>query len=189
MVNIWPGGTLEKAVYWIPDKLAAEYGKVLREEFVLKPRFRNHAENLMTQLKTSVKSSKEVLFVSIHVRRTDYQDFSKKVLKKKTVGKSYYREAMEYFREEFPNNKIFFLALSDDMSWVRRHLSGAGDLVLAGSEGGSEEERVGQDLAVMANCHHTIVSNGMFGMWGSHLAGGETYTEYGVMAGEVMRSA
>ena len=31
---------------------------------------------------------------------------------------------------------------------------------------------LGEDLALLANCNHTIMSFGTFGMWGAMLAGG-----------------
>ena len=37
------------------------------------------------------------------------------------------------------------------------------------------------DLALMVNCNHTIISRGTYSMWAGRLAGGEYYSEYGVV--------
>ena len=45
---------------------------------------------------------------------------------------------------------------------------------------------VGRDLALLAACNHTIVSQGMFGPWGAFLAGGDMFTKYGVLVQHVL---
>ena len=37
------------------------------------------------------------------------------------------------------------------------------------------------DLALMVNCNHTIITRGTYTMWAAMLAGGEYYSEYGVI--------
>ena len=81
------------------------------------------------------------------------------------------------------------MAVSDDLSWVRSKLGSRRKLVLAGSHGQQELEQldpIGADLALLAACNHTIVSQGVFGMWGAFLAGGDLYTKYGVMVQQVL---
>ena len=48
------------------------------------------------------------------------------------VDRGYFRDAMDYFREEFDN--VLFLYVSDDMEWGRRNVRslGRGDLFFAG---------------------------------------------------------
>ena len=80
--------------------------------------------------------------------------------------------AMDHYLEELPDATVYFLAVSDDMAWVGRALGGRRGLVLAGALGdmggpqgpeslvGGEEglDPVGRDLALLAACNHTIVS-------------------------------
>ena len=40
---------------------------------------------------------------------------------------------------------------------------------------------IGKDLALLAACNHTVISDGSFGFWAAVLAGGEIYTEYGLI--------
>ena len=48
-----------------------------------------------------------------------YEKFNKKPLKK-----SYFKAAMDHFREECDTEKIAFLYVSDDMEWGRQELKG-----------------------------------------------------------------
>ena len=38
---------------------------------------------------------------------------------KKVAGKTYFLEAIEYFQESYPDNQVYFIAVSDDLVWVR----------------------------------------------------------------------
>ena len=123
------------------------------------------------------------------MRRTDYIAFSKKVLGKRVASKAFYMEAIDYFEEEYAEHHVIFLAVSDDLEWVRRELGGRRNLVLAGTHGKGEQgelDSVGVDLAILAACNHTIISQGLFGTWGAFLAGGDVYSTYGVMVRDVL---
>ena len=123
----------------------------------------------------------------------------------KEIGASYFLEAIDHFKEDFPENQIYFVAVSDDPAWVKKHLGGIPGLVVAGSHGEDREgledpddkdelalvgrdhlDPVGRDLALLAACNHTIVSQGMFGPWGAFLAGGDMFTKYGVLVQHVL---
>ena len=38
---------------------------------------------------------------------------------------------------------------------------------------------VGLDLCLLASVDHSVISQGLFGLWGAFLAGGDTYSGYG----------
>lgn len=95
-------------------------------------------------MRTIAGRDKRVLFVGLHVRRTDYVQFSKQVLGKRVASKAFYQEAMDYFEEEYPDHSVYFLAVSDDLNWVRKHLGGRNNLVVAGSHGSGEEDGLGE---------------------------------------------
>ena len=95
-------------------------------------------------MRTIAGRDKRVLFVGLHVRRTDYVQFSKQVLGKRVASKAFYQEAMDYFEEEYPDHSVYFLAVSDDLNWVRKHLGGRSNLVVAGSHGSGEEDGLGE---------------------------------------------
>ena len=105
------------------------------------------------------------------------------------MGPSYFKEATDHFLEDFPHNQIYFVAVSDDLAWVLKHLGTIPGLVVAGSHGKDGEDHldpVGRDLALLAACNHTIVSQGMYGAWGAFLAGGDMFTKYGVLVQHVL---
>ena len=91
----------------------------IRSHLVFRPEYQNFADNILQQIAASDRSGAEVVFVGIHVRRTDYVRFSKVYLNKKVVGKTYFLEAIEYFQESYPDNQVYFVAVSDDLVWVR----------------------------------------------------------------------
>ena len=123
------------------------------------------------------------------------------------MGASYFIEATDHFREDFPDKQIYFVAVSDDPAWVVKYLGKITGLVVAGSHGEDGKDHldpegrdhlnhlvmdhldpVGRDLALLAACNHTIVSQGMFGAWGAFLAGGDMFTKYGVLVQHVLLS-
>ena len=125
----------------------------------------------------------------------------------KEMGASYFIEATDHFREDFPDKQIYFVAVSDDPAWVVKHLGKITGLVVAGSHGEDGKDHldpegrdhlnhvgmdlmdpVGRDLALLAACNHTIVSQGMYGAWGAFLAGGDMFTKYGVLVQHVLLS-
>ena len=129
------------------------------------------------------------------------------MLGEKEMGASYFIEATDHFREDFPDEQIYFVAVSDDPAWVVKHLGKITGLVVAGSHGEDGKDHldpegrdhlnhvdmdhldpVGRDLALLAACNHTIVSQGMYGAWGAFLAGGDMFTKYGVLVQHVLLS-
>ena len=86
---------------------------------VFKPEYQSFADHILQQIADSDRSGAELIFVGLHVRRTDYVQFSKVYLNKKVVGKTYFLEAIEYFQESYPDNQVYFIAVSDDLVWVR----------------------------------------------------------------------
>ena len=70
------------------------------------------------------------------------------------------------------------------MVQVKKNLGKIRGVVVAGTESSSLPpglESAGCDLALLASCNHTIMSQGQFGLWGSFLAGGDIYSRYGPM--------
>ena len=189
VLNFWPEGSEEEASYWVPDAILTQYGTFIRKEFVFKAEYQAHVDRMLKVIKENDKSGKEIIFVGIHVRRTDYIAYSKKILKKSILGKTHFLEGIEYFQEEFPKHKVYFLAVSDDMKWVAKHLGGLDGVVVAGAGSEATEtglDPIGVDLCILASCSHSIMSQGQFGLWGSFLAAGDIFSEYGVMVRSVL---
>ena len=68
------------------------------------------------------------------------------------------------------------------MDWGRKNLKDKhGDLFFVGSGIGDDDIEIGYDFAILSNCNASVISRGTFSMWSSVLAGGEYYTEYGML--------
>lgn len=91
----------------------------------------------------------------------------------KIVSKSHLLAGIEYYQEEYPEHEVMFLAVSDDMDWVKRHLVGIKGVVMAGSlldhrdhELHHEEQHdldpAVMDLALLSSCNHSIVTQVKF---------------------------
>ena len=132
------------------------------------------------------------------------------------LSPSYFIEAANHFLEDFPDKQIYFVAVSDEPAWILNNLVGkipglvvvdnhlehqtednlkpaAGrkdhdlmDPLSKELDNKNKLDLVGRDLALLAACNHTIISQGMFGAWGAFLAGGDMYTKYGVLVQDVL---
>ena len=99
--------------------------------------------------------------VGIHVRRGDhlkhgYLNFP---------GEQYFKNAMQYFTRKYGD--VQFFVASNDISWCKKQPLFKGTHII------SEKHTAAQDLAILANCDHVIVSLGTFGWWSGLLSGGE----------------
>jgi len=176
-----PGPTCTCESYWVSIATGANYpamefiGPVLREivekHFQFVPKIQKAAESVVSGVVTRAselmgRKEEDVFLVGIHVRRTDFVDFAKWWLIHQNGGNgelfnaTFYQKAQDHFRATKPG--AVFLVVSDDLKWCREHLS-APDTFMVGGNSGEV------DLAVMGNCHASII-----GLWGAVLAGGET---------------
>ena len=101
--------------------------------------------------------------VGVHVRRTDFKQFSKFWLSE-LLNETYYLGAFNYMRDKY--KAVTFLVVSDDPEWCRTHLQSEDVVIVTGHS-------PWVDLAVMANCEAAIVDYGTFSVWGGILSGGE----------------
>ncbi|KAJ9595052.1 hypothetical protein L9F63_013649 [Diploptera punctata] len=127
--------------------------------------FHDHlTEKSQEILRNSSKGLSKVVFVSVHVRRTDYIFTMWFNYARPLATANYFLRQMNYFRNKY--SRVIFMILSDDPDWSERELS-ADDTVVV--KGNSPE----QDLSLLASCNHSILDYGTFGTWGALLAGGE----------------
>ena len=82
------------------------------------------------------------------------------------MSKSHLLAGIEYYQEEYPDHEVMFLAVSDDMEWVSRHLASVRGVVMVGSllEHNEHEDHdhdldpAVMDLALLSSCNHSIVT-------------------------------
>ncbi|XP_065321407.1 uncharacterized protein LOC135928871 [Gordionus sp. m RMFG-2023] len=91
---------------------------------------------------------------------------------KDITGLAYMKKAINYFRRYFgKDNKshksskhhFAFIACSDDLEWSRQNLGNIDNIYFC--PGSSPID----DLAILASCNHTILTQGTYGWWGAYL--------------------
>jgi hypothetical protein len=93
-----------------------------RQKLKMLPKFANSA----LDLRTKVSDERgipigDINFVGIHNRRTDYVQYMDSMYGERSpYTKSYFRDAMDYFRGEYEDTVFFYV--SDDMDWGRKNL-------------------------------------------------------------------
>ena len=112
-------------------------------------------------------------FVGVHVRRTDYSEWMQWRHNKTLAGEAYLTRALALCRRRY--RRVVFVVCSDDLTWVRRRLSGP-DVIMAGSTGA---DSAGRDLALLAQCNHTVATHGTYGFMASFLARGDVLVPAG----------
>ncbi|ELU03219.1 hypothetical protein CAPTEDRAFT_134381 [Capitella teleta] len=123
----------------------------------------------MDILRTQISENRTA--VGIHVRRADFL-LKKHHLRGLSVANvSYFYKAMDLMLEKYPN--AFFVVASDDKKWAKTNLGSRADLVTPFTS-------PYYDLALLANCQHSIISSGSFSWWVGWLAKGTTiyYEDY-----------
>ncbi|GIY29901.1 galactoside alpha-(1,2)-fucosyltransferase 1 [Caerostris darwini] len=139
----------------------------IREIFRFSDEVKNGAQNFLRHVK-KIRPWTEV-FVGVHVRRGDYLSHKQggwlRAYDGREVDSEFFQKAVGYFKSKYAN--ITFLAVSDDREWCRTNLSEFGILTTPDSPGPAE------DLALLAECNHTIMTYGTYGFWGGYLSGGE----------------
>jgi len=157
-------------------RIADEFQAVLKARHEMKAAAANKkkAAKGNTTKKAKKFKRKELTFVGIHSRRTDYTAL---MLEKggKELTPNYFVNAMDMYRAHYKNP--VFLYVSDDLEWGKRHLlphakRTTQDLFFVGDGLPRNVDSVGHDLAVMSLCNHTIISRGTFSYWMGFLAGG-----------------
>ncbi|XP_069102994.1 galactoside alpha-(1,2)-fucosyltransferase 2-like [Argopecten irradians] len=103
--------------------------------------------------------------VGVHVRRGDMSTIRELRRGYNVAEPKFFRKAFEYFRYEFEN--VMFIVVSDAVSWVKQNLNGDDVFV-------SETGIAYLDMAILAQCKHSVITSGTFGWWGAYLAGGTT---------------
>ena len=139
------------------------------------------------------KKPKDITFVGIHIRRTDYLKHEKIKFGFDPLDKEYFNDAMEYFQDEYDN--CMFIVASDDIKWAKKNLDKENNKIYFSDQNptfykqpeleyqvmDNDLSKAAYDFALLTSCNHTIISRGSFSMWISLLTPGEYMTEYGAI--------
>ena len=160
----------------------APYLPDIRAKFRLRERFRSRAAaSLAVELSHRNIGWSEGTWVGVHNRRGDYGHHLAALYGLDLLEPGYFQRAMQRFNSEYSN--VIFIIVTDDMDWAESNLMFPGlQVVFAGHKKVLEKDvnhplatadDIGDDLALLAACNHTILSYGTFGQWAALLAGGK----------------
>lgn len=101
--------------------------------------------------------------VSIHVRRGDYTEPKHWLKLGQYASTTYFLNAIERMSKLLPGAQYY--VFSDDLQWVRDNLPLENAIYVDWNTG----EDSWQDMMLMSNCRHNIISNSTFSWWGAWL--------------------
>ena len=86
-------------------------------------RFHNHLYQKVEIWKTGIqeKFSKNLIFIGVHCRRGDFIKYLKKGSGANVVDYHFFDAAFDIYRQKYNdvNNKVIFLAVSEDVTWIK----------------------------------------------------------------------
>ena len=141
----------------------APFVSEIRQIFQFKEHIIDKSQKL---LHTASRGMKNITYVGVHVRRTDYIGYIKRKYNASPVKPDYFLRHMNVFRNKY--RRVMFVVLSDDPQWCERELRGDDVVVI-------KTNSAVQDLAMMAACNHSILDYGTYGAFGAIMAGGDTF--------------
>jgi len=142
---------------WNSEKYFADIKDIIRQDFTFKHPPTGRNLELLNEI-SSVES------VSIHVRRGDYVSNSKANQVHGTCNLSFYQAGVALIAGCVA--KPHFFIFSDDLQWVREHLSLSLPCTFVDHNGPLDGH---EDLRLMSQCKHNIIANSGFSWWGAWL--------------------
>lgn len=143
--------------YWQTEKYFKHIEDEIRAEIT-------PVKSLSSYSKSIIEEIKKVNAVSLHVRRGDYVTDPAAVVQHGVCSPEYYKNGIAYIEKNVQNPHFFIF--SDDFQWSVENFKSLNHPVtcIEGSEANDYE-----DLAMMRECKHHIISNSSFGWWGAWL--------------------
>ncbi|XP_043233266.1 galactoside alpha-(1,2)-fucosyltransferase 2-like [Amphibalanus amphitrite] len=111
-----------------------------------------------------------VMFIGVHVRRTDYYQATYNLdgVWMNMPGAAYFERAVRHYQRRYPNT--VFVVVSDDMQWCREQLAPIDAVILFPGDAGNPPML---DLALLGHCNHTIITFGTFALSAAIMTGGD----------------
>jgi len=147
----------------------------VRQNFVFREHILTAARSFLSSVEPAAwkEGSIDFVRVGVHVRRGDmirdpfFHNYGYTV-----ATAEYFRSAMKYFAERY--HYVQFVVCSDDIDWCHNNLPAAVDVGCNVNIAFSESGLANVDLAILAQCNHTVISVGSFGWWAAWLVNGTT---------------
>ncbi len=143
--------------YWQSERYFKAFEPVIRQDFIFKEPLDERNAELALEISNTPS-------VSLHVRRGDYVNDPKNSNVMDVCSLEYYREAINHIAKRI-EHPVFYI-FSDDISWVKKHLSMAFPCVYIDHNDGLESYK---DMQLMSLCQHHVIANSSFSWWGAWL--------------------
>ena len=161
------GWNLQSFKYFQPYTQDMMNMMVIRDDLV------HEAQDFLHTIECSITSN--CTFIALHVRRGDIVAKKKYEYGHVTAPSQYIKSAMMYYLTKYTN--VHFIVCSDSIEWCKKdepHLQTGGlTTTIKYSVDFSPSTSAEFDLALLAQCNHTIITVGTYGWWAAWLAGGE----------------
>jgi hypothetical protein len=143
--------------YWQSDKYFADIKEVIYRDFSFRIKPSTSNQRILNQINNSNS-------ISVHIRRGDYINNADFNLVHGTCPSEYYQNAISLINDKVHNPTFFFF--SDDLHWVKQNITINQPHVYVDI---NDEDSSFEDLRLMSNCKHHIISNSSFSWWGAWL--------------------
>lgn len=140
--------------YFQSEKYFIKYADLIKKELRVKAKTEEKNIEILRQIKLTSS-------ICIHVRRGDY--VTEELL---VCDKAYYEAAIKLMRQKIENPVFFFF--SDDIQWVKDNFKNDEYIFVENNNQDYEE------LELMYNCKHFIMSNSSFSWWAQYLSDNES---------------
>jgi galactoside 2-L-fucosyltransferase 1/2 len=165
---------VEMVGYYQSWKYFARVVDEIRREFVFQAEYQKAASKF---LRGAIGDKfgdgvdmRDVVLVGVHVRVADMASNVSTALGYTVAPPAYLSAAMDYFKREYPTDRLMFVLATDDLEWCSKHFPYPTDVPLVRTGRGPDV----LDLAILSYCNHTILTVGTFGWWAGWLTGGKT---------------
>jgi hypothetical protein len=145
------------AGYWQDLRYFRDVEDVIRKDFSFKHEATGENKEMLSRLR-SVES------VGIHVRRGDYLTDEHTIELAGVADLPYYKHALSYMNDGLKNPQYF--VFTDDPEWVRMNFEVDVPFELVTING---QDKGYEDLRLLSNCAHLVISNSSFGWWSGWL--------------------
>lgn len=142
--------------FWQSENYFAEIRDVLLDEFSIK--YPQDAQNKGLSEKIEFHQS-----ISLHIRRGDYVQNDQANQFHGTCSLEYYRRCIDHINKRI--NEPHFFVFSDDPGWAKENLDSNLPITIVENN----KFRGYEDLRLMSQCKHNIISNSSFSWWGAWL--------------------
>lgn len=140
--------------YFQGEEYFSQIRSKLQKDFTLKKSMGKHALTIKHAIENSTA-------VALHVRLGDYTKRKNRYLN--VCSEQYYKKAIEYMQRRI-QDPTFFIFTNDSFALKKMRFLPETAVIV-------ENTSCNEDMMLMRECQHFIISNSTFSWWGAYLAG------------------